>query len=229
MVEKLKKEKKLLQDNLNKCYEDIQIIESKNTHLIKVKSKLEHTLDDLEDEVQKEKKLKVELEKRIRKVEADLRMSIEVVSEKEKEQSIFNQTLSRTEKELLHMSAKLEDEQGLVIRYCNQIKELGGRIEELENEIEEERQGRSKYEKQKSFLTQELEDLSEQLRDAAGSSSAQKDLNKRKDSEIHKLNRILEEERLSKEAQLEALKNKHNQTINEISDCLNKQIKSNKK
>ena len=156
-------------------------------------------------------------------------MSIEVVSEKEKEQSVLNQTLSRKEKELLHMSAKLEDEQGLVIRYCNQIKELGGRIEELENEIEEERQGRSKYEKQKSFLTQELEDLSEQLRDAAGSSSAQKDLNKRKDSEIHKLNRILEEERLSKEAQLEALKNKHNQAINEISDCLNKQIKSNKK
>ena len=38
MVEKLKKEKKLLQDNLNKCYEDIQIIESKNTHLLKEKS-----------------------------------------------------------------------------------------------------------------------------------------------------------------------------------------------
>ena len=229
MVEKIKKEKTQLQENLKKCYEDIQLSELKNSQLNKVKSKLEHTLDELEDEVQKEKKLKVELEKRNRKVEADLRMSVELVSEKEKEKNMFNQTLSRKEKELLHMSAKLEDEQGLVIRYRNQIKECGGRIEELENELEDERQARAKYEKQKLSLTQEHEDLYEKLRDAASSSSAQKDVNKRKDSEIHRLKKILNEERLSQEDQLEAFKTKFNKTIADLSECLDKQIKSNKK
>ena len=61
IIEKIKKEKKQLQESLNKSFEDIKSSESKNNHLNNVKSKLEHTLDDLEDELQREKKAKGEL------------------------------------------------------------------------------------------------------------------------------------------------------------------------
>ena len=95
IIEKIKKEKKQLQESLNKSFEDIQSSESKNNHLNSVKSKLEHTLDDLEDELQREKRAKGELEKCRHKNEADLRMSLEVVAEKEKEKNVLKQSLSR--------------------------------------------------------------------------------------------------------------------------------------
>ena len=58
IIENIKKEKKQLQENLNKSFEDVQSSESKNKHINNVKTKIEHTLDDLEDELKKEKKAK---------------------------------------------------------------------------------------------------------------------------------------------------------------------------
>ena len=49
-------------------------------------------------------------------------------------------------------AAKLEEEQSLVTRLQRIIKELQGRIEELEEELESERQGRAKAEKQRADL-----------------------------------------------------------------------------
>ena len=47
------------------------------------------------------------------------------------------------------------------------------RIEELEEELEAERQARSKIEKQRSALQNELDDLSERLEEAGGATQAQ--------------------------------------------------------
>lgn len=45
------------------------------------------------------------------------------------------------------LSSRLEDEQSLVAKLQKQIKELQGRIQELEEELEAERQARSKVSK----------------------------------------------------------------------------------
>ena len=124
MIDKLRKEKKQLQDNVNKCYEDIQSAESKNNHLNNVKSKLEHTLDELEDELQKEKRIKLDLEKKKRKTEGDLCLSMETIAEKEKEKNVLSQSLSRKEKEFVHLSSKLENEQSLVNKAFVRIRKL---------------------------------------------------------------------------------------------------------
>ena len=49
-------------------------------------------------------------------------------------------------------------------RNKKQIKDLGGRIEELEEDIESERQIRVRLENQRNLLNQELEDMSEKLK-----------------------------------------------------------------
>ena len=165
-------------------------------------------MDDLENELQKEKKAKVDAEKCKRKIEADLRINLEIVAEQEKEKNVMKQNLSRKDKELMHLSAKVEDEQTLVIKSQNQLKELGGRVEDLEEEAEIERQARIKCEKQRAHLSQEIEELSEKMKDTTASAFVQADMNRRKDSEIHKLKRDLEEERQLQEAQLDAMKNK---------------------
>merc|ERR1739844_862720 len=48
VINKLNKEKKMAGENSSKATEDLQVAEDKVTHLNKIKSKLEQTLDELE-------------------------------------------------------------------------------------------------------------------------------------------------------------------------------------
>merc|ERR1719174_1929826 len=83
--------------------------------------------------------------------------------------------------------SKLEDEQSLVAKVQKTIKEVQARIEEMEEELEAERQGRAKAERQRSDLARELENLGERLGEASGATSAQIELNKKREAEVSKL------------------------------------------
>merc|ERR1719264_1958488 len=124
--------------------------------------------------------------------------------------------------------AKLEDEQSLVSKVQKSIKEVQSRIEEMEEELEAERQGRAKAERQRSDLARELENLSERLNEASGATSAQIELNKKREAEVTKLRRDLEEAKIQQEATIVGLKKKHqdaNAEMQEQIEQLNK-IKS---
>merc|ERR1712013_129337 len=58
MVAKLIKEKKGFGDDKQKIEEDIQTMEDKCNHLSKIKGKLEQSLDEAEDAVEREKKVR---------------------------------------------------------------------------------------------------------------------------------------------------------------------------
>lgn len=106
-----------------------------------------------------------------------------------------------------------------------QIKELQARIEELEEEVEAERQARGKAEKQRSDLSRELEELGERLEEAGGATSAQIELNKKREAELTKLRRDLEEANIQHESALALLRKKHNDAVAEMGeqiDQLNK-------
>lgn len=62
----------------------------------------------------------------------------------ERNKKELEQTIQRKDKEIASLTAKLEDEQGLVGKTNKQIKELQARIEELEEEVEAERGARGK-------------------------------------------------------------------------------------
>merc|ERR1711950_110376 len=105
------------------------------------------------------------------------------------------------------------------------IKEIQAHVEELEEELEAERQGRAKAERQRSDLARELENLGERLGEASGATSAQIELNKKRDAEVTKLRKDLEEATIQQEATLVSLKKKHQDAIAEMSeqiDQLNK-------
>merc|ERR1712045_454154 len=70
VINKLNKEKKLAAENNSKASEDMQCAEDKVNHLNNVKSKLESTLDELEDSLNKEKRSRADIEKKRRKIEA---------------------------------------------------------------------------------------------------------------------------------------------------------------
>ncbi|XP_023210290.1 myosin heavy chain, muscle-like isoform X18 [Centruroides sculpturatus] len=225
LINKLNKEKKQLQEMGQKTGEDLQAVEDKVNHLNKVKAKLEQTLDELEDSLEREKKLRGEVEKSKRKVEGDLKLAQEAIADLEKNKKELEQTIQRKDKEMASLNAKLEDEQSLVAKLQKQIKELQARIEELEEELEAERQSRAKAEKQRADLAREIDELSERLEEAGGATSAQIDLNKRREAEMAKLRRDLEESNLQHEQILGNLRKKHNDVVAELSDQIDQMNK----
>merc|ERR1712224_304861 len=73
VINKLNKEKKHISENSAKSSEDLQIATEKVEHLMKVKSKLESTLDELESSFEKEKRSRGVIEKERRKIEGELK------------------------------------------------------------------------------------------------------------------------------------------------------------
>ncbi|XP_048478564.1 myosin heavy chain, muscle isoform X23 [Plutella xylostella] len=220
LINKLNKEKKMQGETTQKTAEELQAAEDKVNHLNKVKQKLEQTLDELEDSLEREKKLRGDVEKQRRKVEGDLKLTQEAVADLERNKKELEQTIQRKDKEISSLTAKLEDEQSLVSKSQKQIKELQARIEELEEEVESERQARAKAEKQRADLARELEELGERLEEAGGATSAQIELNKKREAELSKLRRDLEEANIQHESTLANLRKKHNDAVAEMGEQL---------
>merc|ERR1712050_50271 len=84
IINKVNKDKKHLQDCNQKTVGDLQGVEDRASHLGKVKTKLEQTLDDLEDSIDREKKGRAEVEKSKRKLEGDVKLTQETISDLEK-------------------------------------------------------------------------------------------------------------------------------------------------
>lgn len=73
-------------------------------------------------------------------------------------------------------------------------------------------------EKQRADLNRELEELSERLDEAGGATAAQIDLNKKREQELLKLRRDLEEQSLQHESQIAAIRKKAQDASNEMAD-----------
>merc|ERR1719361_751367 len=153
-----------------------------------------------------------------RKLEGELKVTQETVADLERSKKELEAAIARKEKDLGGLSSKLEDEQSIVGKVQKTIKETQARVEELEEELEAERQARAKAERQRSDLARELEQLGERLNEAGGATSAQVELNKKRDSEIGKLRKDLEEATIQQESTMMNLKRKHQDAVAEMAE-----------
>uniref|UniRef100_A0A669CFT3 Myosin, heavy chain 7B, cardiac muscle, beta a n=1 Tax=Oreochromis niloticus TaxID=8128 RepID=A0A669CFT3_ORENI len=215
---KLTKEKKALQEAHQQTLDDLQAEEDKVNTLTKAKAKLEQQVDDLEGSLEQEKKLRMDLERVKRKLEGDLKLSLESVMDLENDKQQLEEKLKKKDFEMNEMSTRIEDEQALANQLQKKIKELQARIEELEEELEADRAYRAKVEKQRGDVARELEELSERLEEAGGATSAQIEMNKKREADFLKLRRDLEEAMLHHEATTAALRKKHADTVAELSE-----------
>ena len=218
VLNKLNKEKKHISESNAKVNEEMQAIEDKVEHLNKIKTKLEQTLDELEDSLSKEKRSRADIENQRRKIEGELHVTQETITDYEKAKKELESNIGRKEKEIQVLITKLDDEQSLVAKVQKAIKETQARVEEMEEELEAERQARAKAERQRSDLARELDELSERLSEAGGATHAQLELNKKRDAEVQKMRRDLEEARIQHEATMGNLKRKHQDAIAEMNE-----------
>ncbi|CAF2365471.1 unnamed protein product [Rotaria sp. Silwood2] len=217
-IAKLTRERKRLEEQNAKTSEQLQAEEDKVNHLNKLKSKLEQTLDELEDGLEREKKGRADLDKSKRKLETDLKSLQGTLEDIEKSKRELEENLKRKEQEIQQMGSRLEDEQGQASSLGKKIKELQARVEELEEELENERQSRTKTEKQRADLARELDEVHDRLEEAGGATSTQVEMNKKRESELAKLRRDLEEANLQHEATAAQLRKKHQDAVNEMGE-----------
>jgi len=225
LINKLTKEKKYLQENQSKSSDELTSAEEKMDSLNKVKTKLEVTLDELEDSLEREKKGRLDMDKQRRKAEAELKVCQEVVVDLERDKKEMESLIEKSDKCISDAQRRLDDEQSIVAKQQKLVKELQARIEAQEEEMDSERQARTKAEKQRGTLARELDDLSERVDEAGGATAAQVELNKKREAEIGKLRRDLEEANIGHESILVGLKKKHVDSTSEMGeqvDQLNK-------
>lgn len=97
---------------------------------------------------------------------------------------------------------------------------LEDKIRLLQEDLEFERELRQKIEREKSDLTVHLMQMSERLDEAEGSSESQIEMNKKRDTELSKLRKLLEDVHLESEETAHHLRKKHQEAILEIQDQL---------
>merc|ERR1712114_95291 len=218
VINKLNKEKKHLSATQAKSSEDLVAAEEKVAHLMSVKSQLESTRDQLESGLDKEKKSRAALEKQKRKVEGDLKMAQDAVADLERAKRDMEAIIGNKDKNNHQLAAKLDDEQNLVAKSQKGIKELQGRVEAMEEELEAERQARAKAESQRSDLAREIDQLGVRLDEASGATTAQVELNKKREAEVQKLRKDVEEANIQQENILANLKRKQGDAVAEMSE-----------
>merc|ERR1712177_202278 len=218
VINKLNKEKKYIAETQAKSNDDMVSANEKVEHLASIKSKLESTLGELEGGLDKEKKSRATLEKQKRKVEGDLKMAQDTVADLERGKRDLEVVIGNKDKNNHQLAAKLDDEQNLVAKAQKGIKELQGRVEAMEEELEAERQARAKAESQRSDLAREIDQLGVRLDEASGATTAQVELNKKREAEVQKLRKDVEEANIQQENILANLKRKQGDAVAEMSE-----------
>ncbi|MCP9264595.1 Myosin-4 [Dirofilaria immitis] len=211
-IARVNKEKKQQEEINRKLMEDLQTEEDKVNHIQRLKTKMEQQLDDMEERIEREKRARLDMEKAKRKVDGELKVAQENIDEITKQKHDIEQVLKRKEADLMNAAGKLDGEQSMVTKLQKQIKELENRIAELEEDLEQERQSRNKLDRAKEIYNR--------LDEQGGATAAQIELNKKREAEMAKLKRDLEENNMNHELQISALRKKHNDAVAELSDQL---------
>uniref|UniRef100_A0A5F8GPC7 Myosin heavy chain 13 n=1 Tax=Monodelphis domestica TaxID=13616 RepID=A0A5F8GPC7_MONDO len=216
-ISKLNKEKKSLQEAHQQTLADLQAEEAQEQGT-KREFELAQQVDELEGSLDQEKKLRLELERMKRKLEGDVKLSHESIMDLENDKQQNEEKMKKKEFEISQLQSKIEDEQVQSLQLQKKIKELQARIEEVEEEIEVERTLRGRIEKQRADLSRELEEIGERLEEAGGATSAQVELNKKRETEFQKLRRDFEEANLHHEATVATLRKKHSDSVSELQE-----------
>merc|ERR1711887_16492 len=138
-----------------------------------------------------------------RKIEGDLKLTQEAVSDLERVKAELSGGVARKEKEGSALSAKIDDEATLASKYAKQAKELMARLEELDEELNIERGSRAKAEKSRTMLKKDIEDIGSRLEEAGSNTATQVELEKLK---------------IAQEGTLAALRMKHNNTMGDLGE-----------
>merc|ERR1719300_2322734 len=196
----------VLQDEIAEQDEVINKLNKEKKHIAETQAKSNDDMVSVGEKVDHLAAVKSKLESTLGELESSL--------DKEKK----SRATVEKEKNNAQLAAKLDDEQNLVAKAQKGIKEIQGRVENMEEELEAERQARAKAERQRSDLAREIDQLGERLDEASGATTAQVELNKKREAEVNKLRKDVEEANIQQESILSNLKRKQGDATAEMTE-----------
>ncbi|CAI4222378.1 unnamed protein product [Auanema sp. JU1783] len=217
-ISKLNKERKHQEETNKKLSEDLAAAEEQNLAANKLKAKLMQTLEDSEATMEREKRNRADMDKAKRKAEGELKIAQEEMEELSKAKSDIENSLRRKETELHNLGMKLEDEQAAVAKLQKSIQQDEAKMKDLHDQLADEKEARSRADRARADQQAEYDELLDQLDEQGRACAAQIELGKKKDMEIAKLRRDLEESSLKFGEQLASLKKKGADAVQELSD-----------
>ncbi|MGH0130135.1 UNVERIFIED_CONTAM: hypothetical protein FKN15_041186 [Acipenser sinensis] len=217
---KLLKERKLLEERIADFSTNLAEEEEKSKNLTKLKNKHESMISELEVRLKKEEKSRQELDKGKRKLEAEVNDFQEQIADLQAQIAELKAQLAKKEEELQNALGRLEDETAQKNNALKKIRELEGHISDLQEDLDSERAARNKAEKYKRDLGEELEALKSELEDTLDSTATQQELRAKREQEVTLMKRALEEEGRSHEAQVQEMRQKHTQAVEELTEQL---------
>uniref|UniRef100_A0A671T971 Myosin-11-like n=1 Tax=Sinocyclocheilus anshuiensis TaxID=1608454 RepID=A0A671T971_9TELE len=226
---KLQKERKLLEERIADFSSNLAEEEEKSKNLTKLKNKHESMISELEVRLKKEEKTRQELDKAKRKLEGESNDLQEQIADLQAQIADLKAQLAKKEEELQAALARLEDETAQKNNALKKIRELEGHISDLQEDVESERVARNKAEKTKRDLGEELEALKSELEDTLDTTATQQELRAKREQEVTLLKKAMEEESRVHEAQVQEMRQKHTQALEELTEQLeqSKRVKSN--
>ncbi|KAK2088967.1 Myosin-14 [Saguinus oedipus] len=213
-------ERKLLEDRLSEFSSQAAEEEEKVKSLNKLRLKYEATIADMEDRLRKEEKSRQELEKLKRRLDGESSELQEQMVEQQQRAEDLRSQLGRKEEELQAALARAEDEGGARAQLLKSLREVQAALAEAQEDLEAERMARTKAEKQRRDLGEELEALRGELEDTLDSTNAQQELRSKREQEVTELKKALEEETRIHEAAVQELRQRHGQALGELAEQL---------
>uniref|UniRef100_A0A3Q3LIV3 Myosin, heavy chain 11b, smooth muscle n=1 Tax=Labrus bergylta TaxID=56723 RepID=A0A3Q3LIV3_9LABR len=217
---KLQKERQLLEERMADMSSNLTEEEEKSKNLTKLKAKHESMISDLEVRMKKEEKGRLDMEKAKRKVEAELADLQEQHADLQAQLADLQSKLAEKEEELQATQGRLEEESNQRGAAVKRVRELEVMISELQEDLEAERAARAKVEAARRDLGDELNALRTELEDSLDTTAAQQELRAKREQEVALLKKAMEDEGRSHEAQVQDLRQKHSQAVEELNEQL---------
>merc|ERR1712001_290050 len=180
---------------------------------------------------------KVELEKgnrdhTIKVLQDEIAEQDEVINKLNKEKKHIAETQAKSNDDMVSVGEKVEHLASVKSKLESTLGELESSLDKekksratvekqkrkLEEDLEAERQARAKAERQRSDLAREIDQLGERLDEASGATTAQVELNKKREAEVNKLRKDVEEANIQQESILGNLKRKQGDATAEMTE-----------
>ncbi|KAK4811766.1 hypothetical protein QYF61_005334 [Mycteria americana] len=170
-------------------------------------SELKKDIDDLELTLAKAEKEKHATENKVKNLTEEMTGLDETIVKLDKEKAALQEAHQQALDDLQIEEDKVNTLTKAGIKLEQQMNHA--RVAELEEETMSEKGTQAKAEKHCDELANELEEISERHEEAGGATTAQTELNKKREAEFQKMRRDLEEATLQHEATAAALRKKH--------------------
>ncbi|CAJ0577693.1 unnamed protein product, partial [Mesorhabditis spiculigera] len=213
---RLLKEKRSLEVRLQELQEKLLTEEERIRNAEKLRGKEKAEAVELAQELDKEKKLRSELEGQRRSLEQELREHKETVTERIRQIEVTTSHLRSKEDELVELLKKSENDLNQIQALERDVRTLRLELAEKREELEHEKAARAKSDRMRQEIAEELENYKAELEETYDKNQLASELRQKRDDECTNLKKALDEQQAASQRALDELRTKAAKQVEDL-------------